>query len=134
MALPFWDRQIQEFLAAMPEDWGRGLDLRPTKYPLKWMLAHRIRYPMHLQVGPHSYVYDVDPSFSLAAETMYASAFAPFFRNLLRPRAYHRLLSPDVFDLSYVDAMVDRYLEGVEVRGAELNDLVSLCVLSLVDW
>jgi hypothetical protein len=30
--------------------------------------------------------------------------------------------------------MVDRYRDGVEVRGAELNDLVSLCVLSLVDW
>jgi hypothetical protein len=134
MALPFWDRQIQDFLAAMPEDWGRGLDLRPTKYPLKWMLAHRVPYPLHLQVGPHSYVYDIDPSFSLAAETMYASAFTAFFKGLLRPRAYHRLLSPHVFDLAYVDAMVDRYLDGIEVRGAELNDLVALCVLSLVDW
>jgi hypothetical protein len=134
MALPFWDTRVQEFLSAMPEDWGRGLDLRPTKYPLKWMLANRIPYPLHVQVGPHSYVYDVDPSFSLAAETMYASAFAPYFKGLLRPRAYHNLLAPETFNVTYIDDMVGRYLEGVEVRGAELNDLVSLSVLSMVDW
>jgi hypothetical protein len=126
MGLPFWDSRLQEFLAAMPESWGRGLDLKPTKYPLKWMLEH--------YVGPHSYLYDVDPSFSHAAEIMYGSAFVPYFKNLLQSRPYRDLLSSDMFDLAYIDGLVDRYLEGSETRGAELNDLAPICWLSAIGW
>ena len=65
---------------------------------------------------------------------MYGSAFAPYFKDLLRSRRYHDLLSPEVFDLGCIGDMVSRYLEGIEVRGAELNDLMSLSVLSAVGW
>jgi hypothetical protein len=134
MSLPFWDSRLQEFLAAMPESWGRGLELKPTKYPLKWMLEHYIDYPLHLQVGPHSYLYDVDPSFSHAAEIMYGSAFVPYLKNLLCSRPYRDLLSPEMFDLAYIDGVVDNYLTGAETRGGELNDLVAICWLSVVGW
>jgi len=134
MALPFWDGRLQEFLAAMPESWGRGLELKPTKYPLKWMLEHYIDYPLHLQVGPHSYLYDVDPSFSHAAEIMYGSAFVPYLKSLLRPRPYRDVLSPEMFDLAYIDCVVDNYLNGAEKRGGELNDLVAICWLSVIGW
>ncbi|KPL15749.1 hypothetical protein AMJ74_00800 [candidate division WOR_3 bacterium SM1_77] len=134
LALPFWDSRLQEFLAAMPESWGRGLELKPTKYPLKWMLERYIDYPLHLQVGPHSYLYDVDPSFSHAAELMYGSALVPCLKNLLRPRPYRDILSPEMFDLAYIDGVVDHYLNGAEKRGAELNDLVAICWLSVVGW
>ncbi len=134
IAIPFWDSRIQEFLCAMPENWGRGLDLNPTKYPLKWMLKNYIDYPIHLTTGPHSYIYDVDPSFSLAAEMLYASCFAPLFKASLRSRAYQSILSPEIFNMDYIDQIVNRHLEGTEVRGAELNNLVPLCWLSLVGW
>jgi hypothetical protein len=29
--LPFWNSGLQDFLAKMPEDWWRDLDLNPTK-------------------------------------------------------------------------------------------------------
>lgn len=134
MNLPFWDSRLQEFLSAMPESWGRGLDLNPTKYPLKWTLTHRVDYPMHLQTGPHSYLYDVDPSFSHTAELLYGSAFAPYFRDVLGRRAYRDVLAPDVFDHVYLDGLVRRYLDGTETRGAEMNDLLTLCLLSSVGW
>jgi hypothetical protein len=134
LAMPFWDGRLQQFLSAMPESWGRGLDLNPTKYPLKWTLRNRIKYPLHLQVGPHSYLYDVDPSFNHSAEILYGSAFAPYFRDRLKQRQYQQVLAPDVFDLGYVDGVVSRYLEGAEVRGAELTDLMSLCTMSMVGW
>ena len=132
--LPFWDSRLQEFLSAMPEDWGRGLELKPTKYPLKWMLEHRLDYPLHLQTGPHSYLYDVDASFSHAAELMYGSQLASRFRKGLESRRYRQLLSPDVFQLDLIDEMVGRYLEGTEVRGTELAELLSLATLSAVGW
>jgi hypothetical protein len=130
--MPFWDAALQDFLAAMPESWGRGLDLNHTKYPLKWMLEHKIDYPYHLQVGPHSYLYDVNPRFSLAAEVLFASAFSPYLAAAMRDRSYRRILSAEIFDLDYIDGVVDRYLAGHQADGAELSDLTLLCWLSAV--
>jgi hypothetical protein len=127
--MPFWDSRLQDFLASMPESWGRGLDLNPTKYPLKWTLANRLDYPMHLQTGPHAYLYDIDPEFNLGVETIYASAFAPYLKDRLRTREYRSLLSPDVFDLDYVESLVKGFLDGPEPEGAEFGDLASLCWL-----
>lgn len=134
MAIPFWDSRLQGFLAVMPEQGGRGLDLNPTKFPLKWMLKNRVDYPYFLQEGPHSYLSDVDPRFSHSIEILYASSFAPHFRQLFRERKYHPLLSPSFFNLTYLDRLVDRYLSGEEVRGVELSELLSLASLSLVGW
>lgn len=128
-ALPFHDGEIQDFLSGMPESWGRGLDLKPTKYPLKWMLANRIRYPTHLQVGPHSYTYDVDPNFSHSAEILYGSGFAPVYKKMLKTQRYERWISSDVFDVGYVKGIVGGYVSGQEVRGGEMNDLLALCML-----
>ena len=134
MQSPYYDSRLQEFLAAMPENWGRGLDLNPTKYPLKWMLKNRIDYPMHLQVGPHSYLYDVDHSFSHAVEMGNHSAFTPVFRELLASHPYHEILSPEVFDLEYIDSIVDRYVSGEEITGTDLNTLFPICFYALIDW
>ena len=134
LALPFWDARLQEFLAAMPETFGRGLDLNPTKYPLKWALRHRIAYPMHLQVGPHSYLYDVDPTFSHAAETLYRSAFSSYFKTRLQPRAYRELFASEFFDVARMDGLVDRYLRGEELKGADMGDIVTLLWLTTAGW
>lgn len=134
MALPFWDVRLQEFLSAMPENWGRGLDLNPTKYPLKWMLKNVIDYPMHLTSGPHSYLYDVNPMFNLGAEMIYGSGFVPRFRQALASGAWRDVLSPEMFDMPYLEKIVARYLKGMEVKGAEFRDTLSLCWLALSGW
>lgn len=122
-AMPFSDSRLIEFLSAMPESWGRGLDLNPTKYPLKWMLQNRIDYPKHLQVGPHSYLYDVDPSFSHMGEILFGSSFVPVFKDALASRNFQQWLDTDAFDHGYIDRIVKRYLNNEEFRGAEMNDL-----------
>lgn len=132
--LPYWDSRLQSFLSRMPEDWGRGLELRPTKYPLKWTLANRVDYPMELQTGPHSYLYDVNPRFNHASEVLFASRLAPHFKSLLKDRPYEQILSRETFDLDYLARLVKDYRAGVEFGGQERNDLMSLTVLSLVGW
>jgi hypothetical protein len=132
--LPFYDSRLQEFLSAMPEHWGRGLDFNPTKFPLKRMLQKRIDYPLHLQVGPHSYLYDVDHSFNHSVEVANYSAFTPVFRELLATHPYHEILSPEIFNLDYMDSIVDRYVNGEEISGAELNILFPLCFFALSGW
>ncbi|MEO7774729.1 MAG: asparagine synthase-related protein [Steroidobacteraceae bacterium] len=129
-ALPFYDGRIQDFLSTMPESWGRGLDLKPTKYPLKWTLQNRVKYPMHLQVGPHSYLYDVEPDFSHAAELLFDSSLGTAFKNALRSRPYESWFAGEYFDRPYIERIVKRYLSNEEFRGAEMNDVLLLGLLA----
>jgi hypothetical protein len=131
-AMPFSDSRLIEFLSAMPESWGRGLDLKSTKYPLKWMLKHRIDYPTHLQVGPHSYLYDVDPSFSHMGEILFGSSFTPVFKDALASRKFQARLDKDAFNHEYIDQVIRRYIGNEEFRGSEMNDLGVLAMHAAV--
>jgi hypothetical protein len=130
--LPFHDSRLIEFLSAMPESWGRGLELKPTKYPLKWMLQNRIDYPGHLQVGPHSYLYDIDPSFSHLGELLFGSSLSPVFKETLTSNSFQKRLDSGTFDHAYINGIVSRYLNGEEFRGAEMNDVGALAFHSAV--
>lgn len=132
--LPFWDGRLQHFLSEMPEDWGRGLELRPTKYPLKYMLQNNIDYPLHLQTGPHSYLYDVNPQFSHSSEILFGSYLSQYLKELLKSHPYEELLHEDVFNLQYLRKIVDAYKNGIELVGAERNDLMSIATLCLTGW
>lgn len=132
--LPFHDSALIDFLSAMPESWGRGLDFNHTKYPLKWMLKNRIDYPNHLQVGPHSYIYDVNPSFSLFGEVLHESSLSEVFRESLRQNRFVDWLGSDMFDRMYIDGIVRRYLQGEQLHGQEMNDLGVLAMHSAIGF
>jgi len=129
---PFHDSAMIEFLSAMPEGWGRGLDFHPTKYPLKWMLRNRVAYPNHLQVGPHSYIYDVRPDFSLIGELLHASSFKDAFTRALHARRFVDWLDTSIFNRAYIDDLIARYLNGEELRGAAMRDCCMLALHSAI--
>ncbi|MCX6158533.1 MAG: asparagine synthase-related protein [Ignavibacteriae bacterium] len=131
--LPFWDRYLQEYLQKMPENFGRGLDFNNTKYPLKWVLKNKINYPIHLQKGPHSYLYDVNPGFSHLSETINASNVKENFKSKLNDKNLEKF-SNDLFDTEYLSKISNKYKESVELAGPELNDLSSLVLFNtLID-
>ena len=132
--MPYWDGGIQKFLSAMPEDWGRGLDLNPTKYPLKTMLKNKIDYPYELQTGPHAYTYDVDHSFNHLEEVFCHSKLKKVLQDALRHKAYHQLLSDKCFNMTYIDGIVEDYVGGKEMALSELADLVPIAVLCFIGW
>jgi hypothetical protein len=131
---PYWAAGIQDFLRTMPESWGRGLDLNPTKYPLKRMLREKFNHPMNMHGGPHSYTYDVDPNFNHGFELMHHSRFGAHARAVLATKPYHEVLDARCFDLAYIDDIVDRFVGGEEQRGAPLSDLVSVWLLCQSGW
>jgi hypothetical protein len=131
-AMPFGDSEVLKFLSEMPENWGRGLEMNPTKYPLKWMLKNKIDYPYHLQTGPHSYLYDVDPSFSHMAEILFGSSFVPVLKDALATKKFQNSLSNESFNHAYIDKIINKYLNGEEFRGAEMNDLGALAMHATV--
>jgi hypothetical protein len=130
--LPFHDKGLIDFLSAMPESWGRGLDLKNTKFPLKWMLRNKIDYPYHLQAGPHSYIYDVDPTFNHLREVLFGSSFRQVFEEALYEGSFIKSLSPEIFNIDYINGIVQRYLDGEEFGGSEMGDLANLATHSTV--
>ncbi len=131
---PFWDGRLHDFLSQMPENWGRGLELRPAKYPLKWALANKFNYPMHYQSGPHSYLYDVNPQFSHVGEMLFGSFASSHFKEILSGYPYEDLLDPAYFNIDYLRALVDNYRKGGEFGGQERTDLMALVTLCLIGW
>ena len=128
-----------EFLSQMPENWGRGLELKPTKYPLKYFLENLIKYPYFLQEGPHSYLYDTNSNFDHASEWIYRSAFRKRYTKLLKKREYRDILSKKYFNLNYYDKIVDDYLyeKNFEIKQNRLNwgsDLFNLIGLTDQGW
>jgi hypothetical protein len=134
LSMPFWDIRLQRFLSEMPENWGRGLELRPTKYPLKWMLKNKIDYPHYLQTGPHSYLYDVDPNFSLEEEIVYYSGLVNYFQKTLKDYPFEKILDEQYFNLDYYRKMTDGYINGDKVSGKQLWDLYNLIWLCWIGW
>ena len=118
----------------MPENWGRGLELKPTKYPLKWVLQNKLDYPKHLQVGPHSYIYDVNPTFSFTTELLYYSALVPYFQSAIKDYPFEQILDKKYFNLDYYRKLTDKYVSGIEVTGTELNNLRHLIFLCWIGW
>ena len=133
---PFRDSRMIEYLSKMPESWGRGLELKPTKYPLKWILENCIDYPIHLQTGPHSYLYDIDSTFDHAKEWVYRSAFSTQYKEILKKKKYRDLLSSEIFNIGYYDKIVDNYLSGSEEKeGLDWgSNLANIIFLSVMDW
>ena len=130
--VPFHDKGLIDFLSGMPESWGRGLDFNNTKYPLKWMLKNKIDYPYHLQEGPHSYIYDIDPSFNHLREVLFGSSFKNVFQNALRQGDFINSLDSDIFNIDYINSIVKKYLNGEEFGGSEMGDLANLATHSTI--
>lgn len=134
VSMPFWDSRLQSFLYGMPESWGRGLDLNPTKYPLKWTLHNKIDYPLHLQVGPHSYLYDVNPDWNMYSDLIYGSDAKKYFKDVIRDYKYENILNEDSFNLTYLKNLTDDYCNDIEVVGQDRSNLYALIGLSLIGW
>jgi hypothetical protein len=134
IAFPFSDVQILNYLSQMPEGFGRGLELKPTKYPLKWMLQNKIDYPLELQEGPHSYLYDVNPEFNHVNEILFESKLSIKLKEALAGYPYEQILNEKYFDLSYLRKIVSSYLSGKVLVGQERSDLSAIASLCLIGW
>jgi hypothetical protein len=96
------------------------------------MLKNKIDYPYHLQEGPHSYIYDVDPTFNHLKEILFGSSFKPVFQKALKERRFLNSLSPEIFDINYINVIVEKYLDGEEFHGSEMGDLANLATHSVI--
>ena len=129
---PFHDIELIQLLEKMPEEYGRGLELKPTKYPIKWMLENKLDYDLSLNGGLHSYLYDEDPNFNHSREILTSSAFASIFKSNLNTSAIIESLDSSVFDKNYINAIVKSYVKENKIEDKDISNLFSICLHSLI--
>ena len=130
--IPYGDDNLFDVLSQMPESFGRGLELKSTKYPLKWMLKNKLDYPMDFQAGAHSYLYDTDPTFNHTAELMYGSCMRDIFISNLDHASIIDRMDPNLFNKKYFESIVSDYKTGKEKSGQELKDIYQYSYLSSI--
>lgn len=127
---PFWDSNLQKYFSEMPENWGRGLDMNNTKYALKYFLKNKIDYPMDLQKGPHSYIYDVDSRWSADLDILYHSYLRNEFVNCLKESNLNKILNSSIFNIKYIKSIIKKYYQKKYVYGSDLLTLKNLIIFT----
>lgn len=119
--MPFLDLQMYEFMCSMPENWGRGLELRPTKYPLRYLANERWDMPLHIleEEGPHSYIAENDKKWTYSGgqwdiycEILYNSVFSDYFRAKLESTRIEAVFDPSCFNVRFMQGVIDDYVMG----------------------
>lgn len=121
--IPFMDSRLINYMYSMPEDWGRGLEIRTTKYPLRYLANEKWRMPIHIleEGGPHSYIAESDTrwtyaggKWSIYCEIMYKSVFKGYFQSLFKRTPLESYFDPAFFDLKAFQAAIDGFHAGQE--------------------
>ena len=122
--MPFLDMEMVNYMYSMPEDWGRGLEIRTTKYPLRYLANERWDgMPLHIleENGPHSYIAENDKKWTYAGgnwdiycEILYSSVFADYFKDMFAKINIEDYFSQDSFEVSKFKKVIQDYLDGVQ--------------------
>lgn len=142
--IPFLDSSLLKFMYSMPESWGRGLELKPTKYPLRYLAHERWNIPVHIleEPGAHSYIAESDKrwsysggSWNMNCETIYNSVFGERFKSILSEIDLEKYFSPEYFKTDLMKKAVDDFINGKQdLRNSGLiYKLGSLFFIGLYD-
>ena len=121
--MPFLDSQLIDFMYKMPENWGRGLELKTTKYPLRFLAEHKWEMPMDIlmEKGPHSYISENDSrwsysggSWNIYCEIMFKSVFADYFKSVLSKTKLEEVFDQTFFKVDALNIIIKDYVEGKE--------------------
>ena len=129
---PYHDRELINHLKIMPENLGRGLDLKPTKYPLKWTLINTLKYDIKINEGLHSYLYDINPRFNHSETLLFESAWCELFKSRLMTSKLIEKLDERIFDKSYITNLISLYVNDKKVPIEDISNLLSLSMHVLI--
>lgn len=104
--LPFLDMQLAEFLAQMPENWGRGLEWRHIKYPLKQYASKFLDIPVDIiESDFHSYIDEKESEERLIdwkAEMVNASSLGLRWRDPAKQQIVDRIFDKKWFNVELI--------------------------------
>jgi len=110
--LPFLDMKLAEFLSQMPENWGRGLEWRHIKYPLKQYASKHLDIPVEIiESDFHSYIDEKEDEERLIdwkAEMVNASPLGLRWRDLAKQQVMDRIFDKTWFDVELIKNLLSR--------------------------
>lgn len=121
--IPFLDSSLVKYMYSMPENWGRGLELRPTKYPLRKLAKEKWNMPNQIleESGPHSYISESDKrwnysggNWNIYCETIYKSVFTDYFKSVLYEIDIEKYFNPEFFDIVQMKNVIKDFINGKE--------------------
>jgi hypothetical protein len=122
----FWNKNTQELLSIMPESYGRGLELKPTKYPEKAILSKKIN-TNELNTGPHSYISDdsdADPFF----EIIYNSPVRQIIKKTFKEYNPIKILDKNYFNHKFINRIINSFNKKNNSINAEtIYSLYCIC-------
>jgi len=119
--IPFLDMSLLKFMYSMPENWGRGLELKPTKYPLRYLANEKWNMPIDIlnEAGAHSYISECDSKWNYSGgkwnmycETIYNSVFGDYYKSLFSEVELEKYFSPDCFDIVKMKQILNDFING----------------------
>lgn len=128
---PYFDMQLIDFCSAMPETWGRGLNFNRVKYPLKWCMEHKLKFPIEIiEKAPHSYIMETNKNVRTpTGQLLYESGMVEHFKDTIKTKNYKEILDDKYFNYKFIDKLLDDYLFGKENK---TNESFLRCLLSLL--
>lgn len=119
--IPFLDSSLVKYMYSMPESWGRGLEMRPTKYPLRKLAHSKWDIPVDIleEKGPHSYIGESNKKWnysggkwSIYAETIYNSVFEDCYKEILSSVNIEKYFNEEYFNTSMIKNVINDFVEG----------------------
>ena len=122
----FWNKNTQKMLSKMPEHFGRGLELKPTKFPEKAILKKEID-TNKLNVGPHSYISDdsdADPYY----EIIYNSPVRAVIKKTFEEYNPLKILDKNYFNHKFIKKILSSFSKKSDTVNAEtIYSLFCIC-------
>jgi len=129
---PFLDSHLFRFLYKMPQSFGRGLEWKPIKYPLK-LLAEKIFPPELMKViksGPHSYLSEIE-DINIYNEYFLKGPVYDYMRRKINFEKCRDVFDNSIFVTSEMEKFVRNFREG-KIKNISFSDGRFLIILLLL--
>lgn len=113
MRFPYVDLNLFKFMARMPENFGRGLEFLPTKYPEKELIKNTLTKEQCniIDPMPHSYIYEEEEMNVFDEYVLKGSVFLSLKENI-DARKVKKLFDNKYFNAKAIEALVKNFKQG----------------------
>jgi len=131
---PYIDLSLFKFLYKMPQNFGRGLDFNPTKFPLK-ELAKKIFPETLLKIiesTPHSYLSEIE-DINIYDEYLLKGSVSEYMRDKIDFKKVRKIFGDNLFYTNEIENLIKRFKQGKmkNLSPTEARFLIILTPLSI---
>jgi asparagine synthetase B (glutamine-hydrolysing) len=132
MRYPYVDSNIFRFTYKMPQSFGRGLEFRTTKYPLRKMAKKLLPEKIFniLEAGPHSYLSDVE-AVNIWNEYFLKGPVYEYMKAKIDFQKCRKIFDAETFHTDEIRNFVREFKQG-KIRDISFDDAKFLLILTLL--